>query len=524
MLLLLLLAAAQDHGGLIVDQNRIDRATPAPRSTEKPPVTRAKTEVAAPKTIVPITGIQFDGAQAPAPVARAAQRFLGKPSDTPTLQRLAAALSTAYAKSNVALYTVAIPSQDFTDGVVTVSLTEGRIASLDVKDAKHRRRLAGDLAPLAHETPLSRRTMERQISIARALPGLNFDVAMADPQANGALTMTVAPKQKHHKFSLGFDNRGVDLLGDGAFDAKAQFYSTAFDGDDLTLEASASPDFKRYRYFTGSYAAPIGHDGLMVGANAGYLETKPEGYDINGRAKLAGVTLAYPLIQDFHRAVNLSLGLDGIDSDNATFGNLIATERTRAVRAAASWSDTREKRSVSFSGSLSRGLGILGARVTAPQAETDFTKGVVAASYNQAIGKRVAVRLSGSAQYSRNRLPAAERFAIGGEDIGRAFDTALLTGDRGAGGLAELAYRPIRAKDFASSEVYVFGDGGFVTVLARGPGTMQADYSLASAGVGVRARWKEKIELGLEGSRSIDSPYAGYKEDWRLGVEWKLDL
>ena len=72
--------------------------------------------------------------------------------------------------------------------------------------------------------------------------------------------------------------------------------------------------------------------------------------------------------------------IDGIDSDNAVLGNLVATERTRAVRLAASYADTREKRAVSFSGSVSKGIDFAGARVTAPFADATFLKVAATAS------------------------------------------------------------------------------------------------------------------------------------------------
>ena len=141
----------------------------------------------------------------------------------------------------------------------------------------------------------------------------------------------------------------------------------------------------------------------------------------------------------------------------------------------------------------------------------------------QAIGKRFIVRLSASAQYTRDRLPAAELYSLGGEATGRAFDQGLLTGDRGAGGLAELAIRPVKGDKFGQSEVYGFVDGGVVGVLPRFPGP-RLDYSLASAGAGFRLRYRDKAMLGLEASHAIKDPYPGYAEDWRIAVAWNLSI
>lgn len=527
MLYMLLLAAPavpQEQGGAgLIDRNRIDRLAPtkAP-ATKTPPPTRVPILSAAPS--VRITGIRFRGANAPAPVAAAARTFLGKFASSDTLADLAAALSQAYGKSRVALYTIAVPEQDFKDGVVTLLLTEGSIAKVRYTGkARRDPLLRARMTKLTEERPLSRATFERQLTLARAIPGLTFDTTFDDPNADGQLVMTVTPKQRRTKLSAGYSNRGIDLLGDGQLDARAEFYGYGVDGDQLVLAASAAPDLRRYRYYTGSYAAPLTASGLTLSANAAYLQTRPQTPPVRGTAKLAGAALAYPLLRDFHRSADLSVGVDGIDTDNALVGSVIAAEHTRAARFAASVSTNRERRSLALSASLSKGLGLLDAQTNPAQSRIGFRKANVAASAAQAIGKRLVARVSASGQYSADRLPAAELFSLGGEAIGRAFDQGVLTGDRGAGGLGELAYRPFKDGKFGQSEVYGFVDGGVVGVAARA-GLPRQNYALASAGAGFRARYKDKAMLGLEAARAIDDPYTGYAEDWRMSVSWQLSM
>ena len=49
-------------------------------------------------------------------------------------------------------------------------------------------------------------------------------------------------------------------------------------------------------------------------------------------------------------------------------------------------------------------------------------------------------------------------------------------------------------------------------------------FGLASAGGGARIVYTSKAALFLKAAKSIDRPYAGYKEDWRFSVGWKLSL
>lgn len=522
---MLALAAAADpqDGTRLIDRNRIDRPR-APDPELKPAPDPEQTRIAASGTGRPIKGIRFRGAQAPRPVAHAAETFLGKPMNERVLAELAGTLSRAYEKSDVALYTIAIPEQDFAGDVVDIWLTEGRVATVELKAPRGRhRQLAARAGPLTAETPLSRATFERQVTLMRAIPGLSVDTQFADPQATGALTMTLTPSQRRRKVTAGFSNRGVDLTGDGQFDVNAEFYGLGVDGDQLTLSASAASDLARYRYFAGGYQAPVGSSGLSFAANAAYLETRPRGDPVRGTAKLAGATLTYPLVRRFHRAADVMVGVDGINSDNAVLGNLIATERTRAVRIAAGITDSREKRSWSVSAAASHGLDVLGARTSLPLAERRFRKLSGAASVAQGVGKRLTLRVNVLGQFSNDRLPAAERFSVGGETLGRAFDTAFLSADRGAGALGEVAVRPLTGGSLAASELYAFADRAWIGVSARGADP-RIDLALASAGIGGRVRFKDKAELGLEAAAAIDDPYPGFDQDWRVSVMWKLSL
>lgn len=522
---MLALAAAADpqDGTRLIDRNRIDRPRP-PAPKLNPAPAPDETRIATSGTGRPIKGIRFRGADAPRPVARAAETFLGRPMNSETLVELAGTLSRAYGKSDVALYTIAIPEQDFAGDVVDVLLTEGRIAKVELKAARGKHpQLAQRAGELTRETPLSRETFERQITLMRAIPGLTVETDFADPEATGALTLALTPKQRRRKITAGFSNRGVDLTGDGQLDLNAEFYGLGTDGDQLTLSASAASDLKRYRYAAGGYQAPIGSSGLTLAANAAYLETRPRGYPVRGKAKLAGASLTYPLIRSFHRAADVMVGVDGINSDNAVLGNLIASERTRAVRIAAGITDAREKRSWSVSAAASQGLDVFGARTDPSQARKRFRKVNGAASVAQGLGKRLTLRFNLSGQLSNDRLPAAERFSVGGEALGRAFDTAFLTADRGAGVLGEVAVRPLKGGPLAASELYAFADRAWIGLAPRGVDP-RFDLAMASAGFGGRLKFRDKAELGLEAATAIDDPYPGFDEDWRVSVMWKLSL
>lgn len=498
-------------------------AAPAPKPQPEP--ARPSATVEAEGVGEPILTIIFEGVEAPAAVARAAEAFLGRPATRETLVELAAALSRAYERTDVALYTVAIPKQDFKDGVVVVQLVEGWVDSVRLTSAQGQqyrpRMLEMQANRVVGQKPLSRRLYERQSSLMQSLPGLTIEQGFENPEGDESVAWTIDWKQKRAEIASGINNRGPHLLGDLVFNTGVDFYRMLFDGDQLSFTAGATPNLKNYRAIEGAYSMPLGSDGLRVTGTMAWVGTRARSIDVKGEATLAAITLTYPVLRLARQAADISLAIDGINAENALFGNIFATERSRAARLSSAYVSATAAHNLTATATLSRGLDIFGARVDPATARANFIKVNGTIAYERLFASKLLGRVNAVAQYSGDRLPAAELFSVGGPLIGRAFDTGLLTGDRGAGGFVEFAYRPIRAENFARSETYLFADAATLTVERRDP-FPETKFSLASAGAGVRIQYKDRAQLGLEAAAVLDKPFAGYAKDWRLSFYYAM--
>lgn len=524
MLLALIAAAAVvqiEPGTNPVTDNRLDQRPPTP--TTAPPADQPRASVQTAGSETPIQTIVFQGIEAPNRVAEAAAAFIGRPATRETLVELAGALSLAYERTDIALYTVIIPDQNFTDGVVVVELVEGWIDAASVKAAEGTRfdLLEARANRLIGEKPLSRRRFERQSALMQSIPGLKLDATFENPEGDDSVKLVLTPRQERVEGALGINNRGPHLLGNTIVQGGLDFYKLLTDGDQLSLSGYATYDFRHYRAIDGTYAIPIGADGLTLSATAGWLRTKARQVNIRGTAKFAGLTLTYSVLRRARHAADISFGIDGVNSNNALFGNVFATERSRAARLAAAFVAASEADNLEMSAAISKGLDALGARAGDTAADLDFTKFNAAAAYERTVAARLIGRMTVAGQFSRSRLPAAELWSVGGASIGRAFDTGILTGDRGVGGFAELAYRPIDRGAFEKSEAYVFADAATLRVNRR-PTTPQQSFSLASAGAGVRATYKDRMQLGVEGAVVLDKPFAEYSKNFRLSVYYSV--
>src|SRR3546814_17814887 len=110
-----------------------------------------------------------------------------------------------------------------------------------------------------------------------------------------------------------------------------------------------------------------------------------------------------------------------MNSDQALFGQLIASNHTRAVRGSASWSKADARRALSAMLTVSRGLDILAAEANPLLTELAFTKLNGRFGAKHQIVREGAVRQSGTGQPYGDRRPASEHFTLRDVSIRRAF-------------------------------------------------------------------------------------------------------
>lgn len=489
-----------------------------------PSVDGAVTEVAAISApSVPIQGIRFVGTDVPGNVAKASERFLGRPADTQTLQALAAAMTEAYKKSDVALFTLAIPSQDLSDGIVDIYIAEGHIAGvLVVKDAKpvERRRLRGYLEPAMQEKPASRAGFERGIALARRTEGAKVTPHLRTTGEPGGVAVLLDIKEKRFDFAAGFDSRESRLVDSGRVSASATGYSLLRRGDALRGRLSTTPDLEQSRSASLQYKTPIGSNGLDLTLAGAWQETRPSQIDLTGEANFMSASLSYPLILGFRRELTLTGTLDRTENANSALGSIIANELIPAARLGLRGSLASPARSLSGTLTVSQGLDSGNARSSVIGSSLDFLKLGGSVGAVQKIGDSFFIRARGTAQWADDILPANERLQIGGAEFGRGFENGLVSFDNGFAVSIEPAWRPLREGDFKRSELYVFADYADGSVAINAAGTRNLD--LSSAGFGTRIAYKDYATIGLEYAEPLTLPVSGMDDDPIFTFSWSL--
>src|SRR3546814_2165547 len=234
------------NGSLTIDQNRVDRQAPAQPGILPPPAARSDGR-AVPDSVeagAKLARVRVEGSNAPMAVLQAAfAPFIGRTLDKATIGEIASALSDTYGKGDVALYTIVVPQQNLSDGVLTLRVVEGYIDDVVITgDVKGRgldlvRRYA---ARLAAEKPLRRPTLERYLSLIRDIPGLETEVQLLNLQTAGAVRLVLTLKHDDLDFGLVVNNRGIANLGRTQVQANATANSLFRQGDQTRRTARKS--------------------------------------------------------------------------------------------------------------------------------------------------------------------------------------------------------------------------------------------------------------------------------------------
>lgn len=508
-------------GANIIDRDRADRAPPmALRPAQRAPrLDNAAPSVAASFRPFVLRSVRVEGSTlAPSTLSAAYAPYVGRTMDAAMLAALARDITVAYSQSDVALYTVGVPAQDFGGGQLRLSVIEGHVAAgaVHVEGARKVTPLiVAQVGRLTAEKPLRRVSLERRLSLIRDIPGLSVDADMQRTGQPGAVRMAIDATQKAYDWAVSITNRGTAYLGRTQITLDGALYSLLRGGDATRFTFVVPTVVKRFQYYAVSHRTPLGGNGATVSVGTGYLRTRPKG-GLKGDANMASASVSYPLLRGYDRSLYVTGGLDGVNSRNALFGQTLSDERTRALRLSAAYGRTGPKSALSYNAALSHGVDGLGARTSDRSlSDPSFLKLSAQAAYDRAIGEQFVARLRAAGQYSSDALPGSERFSLGGEPFGRAFQSGYAAGDRGYAGAVELAWRPRSLpKAIAGSEVYAFADASRARLNPRYG--FKADYDLASAGAGVRVAVARRAVAQIEAAKALRDTTPSRRDAWQI--------
>lgn len=491
-----------------IAQVRLDRADPtiAEQTLPRPTVAaegQPATVVAAPATLAretkvvlptPRAIIVVGNAKVPTEAfAPALAPFLGRTLDGADLSRLAGAIAAIARQRGYPFASATVEPQSTADGVLRVTLDEGRISAVRVIGASNP--LADRLLSRALVTdgPVRQATLERAILEVGDIAGVTVtDSRYVRENGFGILLVTIA--QDRATAYAQIDNRGSREIGPLRETMLASLRGVAQSGDDLRLVAATTPLAPHeFAFLRAAYAAPVDLDGGLVTVSASVGRANPGGWlkplDIVGNSVDAAVAYATPLVRSRVRSIWASVELRALRTDQTLLGGRLRDDRI--ATATASLNGTSRLGPGTLSGEAAMVVGLPLAGVThqgdpyasRPDGDARFVSWGYTVGWTAPLAGPLSVALASAGQLASRPLLATAQLGIGGPAFGRAYDYAERTGDRGVVGSAELRASLGRIASLVDrTSLYGFVDGGYVDMLHGGGG----GGALASSGAGAR--------------------------------------
>ena len=449
------------------------------------------------------------------------QPYIGRNVTLADLESLAEAITARYKEHGFFLAQAVVPVQTVRDGIVEISIVEGRIGKVDVVVAPDapisEARVRGFLAPVEVGQAVNAPAYERAMLLLSDQPGVRVSSGLQEGTQTGSTDLSVevaaAPR---YTFAAEADNHGTKESGRYRFGGTVRWLSPFGIGDNLDARLMVS-DSNALQFGRIAYEAPIGTSGLRAGvglARVSYeLGGDFEALGAQGHADVADVSLSYPLIRQ--REQNLFLRLSA-DSKQLTdeFRAVDFETRKRVNGVGFGW--TWERRDSFFgggywasSGTLYRGdLSIRDAQSrdfdqspAGHATDGGYTKLSLQFSRLQTVLPQHSVYLSIGAQRASGNLDPSEKLALGGARAVRAYASGEALVDEG-----EIATAEWRWSLTETLTPFVFYDAANGR-LVRDPTPFDGPNGIRLRGYGLGLAWSQP------GNFSINATLA-----WRDGT------
>ena len=425
--------------------------------------------------------------------------YLGKKVSQADLAAIAQAIGDLYRAAGFHLSRAIVPPQGIEDGRVRIQVIEGSIAEVTLKgDGADQFGIRPMLDPVLSEHPSRLATLERQLLLINGRPGVRItDSALEEiGDSSGRFRLVVDLKTWHVYTAFGADNLGSSAVGPWQTYAAGAFNSYLMPGDMLALNLSTiANDPRQLGFGRLSYDAPVGTDGMRLGASALYSEVRPgdfrrlfndatttESFEVHG---------SYVAVQSLRQTLTLTAAAGFSEvSERDVFGPIYKDH----IRTVSLTSDYRLQDG--FGGTnfatmtYRQGLDIFGASQFGDDfASRDGTSpnfSVLNFYYTryQALNEAFSTKVSMASQTASGPLYTSQQFYLGGAAFGRGYGAAELSGDNGLAGSFELRFDQRPGYRYLSGyQIYGFVDAGAVW----NDGFRLGDgLALTSAGGGIR--------------------------------------
>lgn len=404
-----------------------------------------------------------------------ANPYLNKEITVAQLQTIAQEISNKYRDAGYILTHAVLPAQSIRNGVVKIQVLEGFIDNVTISG------YPGKACPLLRaygrhiicSRPLQLKVLERFILLANDIPGEEVKAVITPSKTTpNAAELTLVSDHKLITFFSSLDNYGTTFLGPEQITNFLSANSFFFPGDRTTVLGVVTPDPRELKFIEFTHSQPLNSNGLNLLLGGNYVETHPSAIlsplFINGHTYTFYGTLSDSVIRSRSKNLNLYLTANYQTTFSTILDTPLFTDRIRCLTGGLYFDLADSWRGVNtLLLNATKGFNILGASNNPPlsrlDGRADFLKLNGEISRTQYLLPDISLYVSGIGQYGFQPLLAAQQFYFGGPVYGRAYEPAIILGDSGIAGKAELRVDSAPKILYVRNiQYYIFYDAGIV--------------------------------------------------------------
>ena len=454
--------------------------------------------------------------------------FMGEHKTIEDLEAARKTLEQKYKDSGFVTVFVDIPEQDVKDGVVRLSVTEGKVGRLRIKDSRYYSlgRIRESVFSLSEGSVPNFPAVQKEMASLNRSAGLRVSPVLRAGTAPGTVDVDLNVKDQSPLYaSLELNDRfspntsRFRLIGTFRYDNLWQR------GHSVNLQYQTSPEnLDQVQVFSGNYLMGLGNSGIMLAVYGVHADSNVAvlgNVNVIGKGDIIGTRLVLPLngLDNYYHS--LTLGFDYKNFDQTVrlgTGGLVTPIRYFPISLLYSGTQqdtsgaTQFGMSVNFStrGLSERKIECLPGdfedqfECKRHGAQADFIYLRSDLQRRQTLPRDFILSGKLSAQIANQPLVNNEQFNAGGFETVRGYPESQLLGDNGVQGSVGLQ-TPRLPGEFIDWRLLAFVDGAYTNNYRR----LNTDlsYSILSTGVGMRVR----APKGFSGALDLAWPLRDFR-------------
>lgn len=469
------------------------------------------------------------------------------------IEAIAEQLTIYYRKRGFFLTKVYIPAQQVRDGIVGLTILEGKLGEVTVSG---NRRYNGRLLTKAFDSlryqPVNERDVEQKLYLLNDYPGLNvYGYFKAGEQVGDTQLNIEVRDEKAWGALVRYDNNGSDLTGRHRFYAQANWYNPTGNADDVSLGVLQTVDPENSTYGVFKYRIPLFTEAFNAGVNYSqnqFVIGDPratqgvESLGLSGETTIIEAAFQYSFVRRREKnwvgSLVFSDKQSNLDSDKFPTINRELSDRVNTYMLDLRYDSLTEKTRIlnQLDGRITHGQIKEGAKQGQPETFTKYNYDYSFLTFVRLpwfktdmfkTDTRLILKTSG--QYASSALPPVEQFALGGPNVVRAYATNQYSADTMVYAGADWIFSVPRFLDFEISgglrfsniaQPFLFVDYAYGRLNSFGDvGSQNA--ALSGFGVGMQFNYKNVIASNLQIAKPISSKFseesaAEADKNWRL--------